>query len=216
MTSVHTYFRKSDEPATFRLTYDVAGAAKRYTDTAELYWQFIGDHSGRSRHPTSRSPSSRRRRSPKTQVQAWAHGPLTGTVAIADDGVVTLTCPRVPADTFVEARVLYPASALSAAPVIEQPRKQTVLDEEAKWANEANARPLKARIWVAFVGSGPRALSLAALGFAILAFLKHGRSSSRRSPDSTSERTRARASIRRSSVRSGASARSRTPTSPRR
>ncbi len=68
MTSVSTYFRKSDEQATFRLTYDVADAAQRYQDTAELYWQFIGT-SGRCRHPTSPSPSSPRSRSPRTRCR---------------------------------------------------------------------------------------------------------------------------------------------------
>ncbi len=65
---------------------------------------------------------------------------------------MTLTVPEVPPETFVEARVLYPASALPAAPVIDQPRKQTVLDEEAKWANEANAARMKAMALVGLRG----------------------------------------------------------------
>ena len=123
LTSVSTYFRKSDEQATFRLSYDVANAAQRYQDTAELYWQFIGsqwtvpisDVSITIKPPVALS---------KDQVQAWAHGPLTGKVAIGPDGVVTLKVPRVPPETFVEARVLYPRRRLPAAPVIDQPRKQ--------------------------------------------------------------------------------------------
>ena len=143
-TQISAYFRKSDETGTFRLTYDVANAAQRYSDTAELYWQFIGDQ---WEVPVSdvtitiKPPVALT----KDEVKAWAHGPLTGTVRIADDGVVTLKVPRVPPQTFVEARVLYPPTALPDAPVIDQPRKQTVLDEEAKWANEANASASRPR-----------------------------------------------------------------------
>ena len=61
LTSVSTYFRKADEQATFRLTYDVADAAQRYQDTAELYWQFIGAQWAVP-GPTSPSPSGRRSR----------------------------------------------------------------------------------------------------------------------------------------------------------
>ncbi len=79
-TTVSTYFRKSDESATFRLTYDVADAAQRYSDTAELYWQFIGDQwtvpvtdvSITIKPPVALT---------KDQVKAWAHGPLTGVVS---------------------------------------------------------------------------------------------------------------------------------------
>ncbi len=49
----------------------------------------------------------------KEQVKAWAHGPLTGVVAIGADGKVTLDVPELPANTFVEARVLYPPEALA-------------------------------------------------------------------------------------------------------
>ena len=39
---VQAFFRLSDTQATFTLQYRALGAAKRWQDTAELYWQFIG------------------------------------------------------------------------------------------------------------------------------------------------------------------------------
>ena len=40
---VQANFELSDTSVPFTLRYVVKGAAKRYSDTAELYWQFIGD-----------------------------------------------------------------------------------------------------------------------------------------------------------------------------
>jgi uncharacterized membrane protein len=86
--SVRAFFSKSDEKATFRLTYTVNGAAQRYQDVSELYWQFIGDQWS---EPVSQVSIAIKPPAPlpKTDVKAWAHGPLTGTVAIAEDGTVT-------------------------------------------------------------------------------------------------------------------------------
>ena len=171
---VRVFHRTSNAEATWLLQYDAIGAAKRYADTGELYWQFIGPEwevpvSDVHVEIAPPAPLS------KDEVKAWAHGPLTGNVAILDDGTVTLDVAGVPAQTFVEARVLYPASALAAAPLIDQPRREEVLAEEADLANAANAERVKARVLVWGAIGGSMLLSLGALGFAIRAFLKHGR-----------------------------------------
>ena len=172
--SVHAYFRKSGEPATFRLTYTVAGAAKRWQDTAELYWKFVGSQWGVATSDLSvtiKPPAALT----KDQVQAWAHGPLTGAVAIEPDGTVTLKAPFVPAETFVEGRILYPASALPGAPEISQPRRESVLAEEGALARKANAERLMNRLAIYFAIYGVGLISLGALGFALWAFFRFGR-----------------------------------------
>jgi uncharacterized membrane protein len=163
-----------NESVPFRITYLAKGAAKRYIDTGELYWQFIGDATS---IPTGRvhveiAPPAVLS---KGQVKAWAHGPLTGTVEIGADGVVTLDAPEVPANTFVEVRELFPADTLAGAPTIEQPRSQVVMTEEAAWASDANAKRLRARagIWFALIFSA--LVSFGGLAFAILAFMRYGR-----------------------------------------
>ena len=69
-----------------------------------------------ARRPTSPSPSGRRSRSSKDQVQAWAHGPLTGEVAIGPDGVVDPHRAQGARGDLRRGPGLYPASALPAAP----------------------------------------------------------------------------------------------------
>jgi len=163
-----------DETLVFRINYIAQGAAKRYSDTAELYWQFIGDETS---VPSGRVAVGITPPTPltKEQVKAWAHGPLTGTVAIGPEGKVDLAVPELPANTFVEARVLYPPDSLSNAPVINEAHEQEVLEQEAVWANEANAERTRARLGIIMAIGFSALLSLGALAFAIWAFLRYGR-----------------------------------------
>ncbi|MEI7814526.1 MAG: DUF2207 domain-containing protein, partial [Coriobacteriia bacterium] len=172
--SVYAFFSKADQPATFRLTYRVAGAAKRYSDVGELYWQFVGDQWAVSSKDVSvvvKPPTQLT----KSQVRAWAHGPLTGRVTIGDEGAVALSVPLLPAKTFVEARILYPPSALAAAPEIAQSREPAVLAEETTLAEAANRARSQARLLVVGVIGGTWFFALAGLIFAIWAFLRYGR-----------------------------------------
>lgn len=172
--AVYAFFHKSDEAATFRLTYGVTGAVKRYKDVAELYWQFVGDKWGVSASDISVriTPSAALS---KSQVRAWAHGPLTGLVTIADDGVVDLTLSDLPSETFVEARVLYPATALPAADTIPTDREAKALAEEGALAEAANRKREQARALMRYANGTSIAVSLLVLALAIWAFLRYGR-----------------------------------------
>ena len=164
---VELHFDVADTAATFGVDYVATHAAKRWSDTAELYWQFVGDE---TRIPcdkvriTIALPAGVQR----DQVRAWAHGPLWGDVTIAPNANVVLTVAPLPAETFVEARVLFPAAALPRAPLTSGARLRAVLDEEKKLADEANSGRTRERVshalW-AVVGIG------APLGALILGFV---------------------------------------------
>lgn len=171
---VRAYFRAADTEHTITLTYRVAGAATRWQDTSELYWQFVGDawelpaedvtvHIALPREVT------------RDDVRAWAHGPLTGDVNINDDGTVDLIVDRLPTGYFVEARVLFPAGALASAPINDQPMLEKILADEGQLAREANAERTRSRIlmWGSIIISG--LLPLVALGFAFWYWLQHGK-----------------------------------------
>ncbi|HSK48804.1 MAG TPA: DUF2207 domain-containing protein [Coriobacteriia bacterium] len=171
---VHAFHRTSNSSATFVVDYRVMDAVKRYTDVGELYWQAIGP---RWDVPTGRvavaiEPPAELT---KEQVRAWAHGPLNGVVAIAENGVVTLDVDNLPANTFVEARVLYPSAALPDAPIIAGTRAPEVLAEEGKLAEEANRERTSARIFLGVWIGIPWIGALLALFFGVRAFIKHGR-----------------------------------------
>ncbi len=171
---VQLNFRVSDSAARFTIEYVARGAAKRWQDTAELYWQFVG---GEAPIPvddvtvTVRLPESVTR----DEVRAWAHGPLWGDVSIEPDASVRMTVSPLPASTFVEARIAFPADALGKAAPVAEPRLQQVLAEEQAFADEANRSRLWARAQVVFwsvIGFG---VPLIALVLVAWLYLKYGR-----------------------------------------
>ncbi len=171
---VQLNFRVSDSAARFTIEYVARGAAKRWRDTAELYWQFVGDEAPIPADDvtvTVRLPDGVTR----DEVRAWAHGPLWGNVSIEPDASVRMTVSPLPANTFVEARIAFPADALGKAAPVAEPRLQQVLAEEQALADEANRDRLWARVQVVFwavIGFG---VPLIALVLVAWLYLKYGR-----------------------------------------
>jgi uncharacterized membrane protein len=174
VVTVQLNFDVTDATARFTVEYVAKGAAKRWSDTAELYWQFIGAETAVESEDVSvivRLPDGVTR----DQVKAWAHGPLWGTVTIQPDASVTMEVDPLPANTFVEGRVLFPAAALDTASVNSAPRLDEVLAEEQRWADEANRDRLWARAQIIFwtvLGVG---FPLAATVLVLVLYLRYGR-----------------------------------------
>jgi len=168
------FFRLSDTSASFRVDYVARGAARRWDDVAELYWQFVGDQtplpSGHV-HVAIHLPKG----VTADQVRAWAHGPLWGEVRIERDGSVTLSVDDLPENTFVEARVLFPATALARAPRTPGLREQAVLAEEQRLADEANRQRRLARFKVAAWTAGAVVPLAVAVVLVVLLYFRYGR-----------------------------------------
>jgi len=174
VVTVQLNFDVTDATAVFTVEYVAKGAAKKFTDTAQLYWQFIGaDTAVESRDVsvTVHLPDG----VTKDQVKAWAHGPLWGTVSIEPDASVLMTVDPLPANTFVEGRILFPADALPRAKQQPGAKLEEALAEEQRWADEANRDRLWARVkvvlWVV-LGAG---FPLAAIVLIILLYFRYGR-----------------------------------------
>ncbi len=112
----------------------------------------------------------------KEQVKAWAHGPLTGGRRDRRRRQGHARRARAAGEHLRRGARALPAGRAGRARRSSTSRAtQAVLDEEAKWADEANAERMKARIGIALAIGLSALLSLGALGFAIWAFLRHGR-----------------------------------------
>ena len=171
---VQLNFEVTDTVARFSVQYVAKGAAKRFTDTAQLYWQFIGaDTAVESRHVsiTVHLPGG----VASDQVRAWAHGPLWGTVAIEPDASVLMKVDPLPAYTFVEGRILFPAAALSKAPQQPGAKLAEALAEEKKLADEANRSRLWARIRVGLWGILGVGAPVVAVVLVLVLYFRYGR-----------------------------------------
>ena len=134
------YYRANNGLKEFTLSYTVSGVVRRYPDFAVFEFQFVGDGwDGRIGNVAAsvELPDGFE----ATEVRAWAHGPLSGTVKIASGSRVQFDVSPLPRRTFWEGRIAMPAQAFSAVPLTgNADRLPAVLAEEQRWADAANAR----------------------------------------------------------------------------
>ena len=174
VVTVQLNFEVSDASASFTVEYLLKGAAKKFTDTAQLYWQFIGaDTAVESKDVavTVQLPDG----VAKDQVRAWAHGPLWGTVTIQPDASVVMKVDPLPAETFVEGRILFPASALPQAPQQPGAKLKEALAAERAWADQANRDRWWARVKVLLWGVLGVGFPLASLVLLLVLYFTFGR-----------------------------------------
>lgn len=156
--------REDGDEATIWVSYMIEGAVMAWPDTAELYWQFIGSEweedaesvyldvtfAGAAQSTPAATGAS------GANLRAWGHGPLDGEVSIntsePGDPHVVLEAPMVHAGQFAEVRATFPTDWVPGLAAFGEPRLDTVLSEEAAWAEEANAQREGAR-QVAFAGT---------------------------------------------------------------
>jgi hypothetical protein len=167
-------YAAEDESRTWVFRYRMACAVDAYTDTAHLYWQFIGTG---WEEPTSHAvvtvhlpDETRKAPAPPTEcvpdrtalpiegvplaegdVRAFGHGPLNGEVTFDDPQTVRFDVRDVPPASIVEGSILFPLEAVPAAPTLGEPGLVRILDQERAWAAEANAlrhRHQAERRWV--------------------------------------------------------------------
>jgi uncharacterized membrane protein len=183
-------YSAEDETRTWVFRYRVACAVDVYSDTAHLYWQFIGSgwdkptqHAVITVHlpdeqrlgfpartecdpdetvlPTEGAPLAR------GDVRAFGHGPLNGEVTFVDPQTIRYDVSDVPPLSYVEGSILFPTGTVPGAIRTNQPGLERILDQERVWAEEANAlreRHETERAWVLYLLIGvPVALALLVL-----------------------------------------------------
>ncbi len=125
---------------TYTLTYTVPSAVRVGTDVAVLNWQFIGADTS---VPIGHVDIAITMPGDGTGVRAWAHGPLNGEVTVTANRV-DLVVDSLPANTFVEAHVVDPASNFTVTP---QPTTLLggILASEQRDAEAANVARTAAR-----------------------------------------------------------------------
>lgn len=141
--NIEWYYNAKNETRIFDLSYEVMDCVNLHDDVAELYWKFIGDE-----NPVKTKLVSVNLTLPlgadKSDIRAWGHGPLQGDVEILDAETVLYTVKNLPAETFVEARVVFPLELVPNGTVkTGTTGLSTILAEEKIWAEEAKEERLK-------------------------------------------------------------------------
>ena len=153
--------RADGDEVTLWVSYLLEGAVMSWSDTAELYWQFIGSgwdadardvrldvtFAGASKGTPATTATD------AANLRAWGHGPRDGEVLldVADPSSpkgphVILTAPTVHAGQFAEVRAAFPADWVSGLAPSGGLRLDSIIAEETAWADEANAERERARV----------------------------------------------------------------------
>ncbi|HET8527034.1 MAG TPA: DUF2207 domain-containing protein [Actinomycetota bacterium] len=186
-------YEAEDENRTWVFRYRVACAVDVYSDTAHLYWQFIGTgwdkptrHAVITVHLPDKVPPDLIERPKRCrpddpgsillgaatplqpgEVRAFGHGPLNGEVTFVNPQTIRYEVDDVPSLSYVEGSILFPADAVPFAMQTNRPGLESILAQERVWADEANAlrsRHETERNWVLNLLIGvPVALALLVL-----------------------------------------------------
>lgn len=144
--------QESGNEKTVTLRYTLTGAVMAWNDTAELYWKFVGpdwDEDSMNVSLTVAFGGQTGIPAGKGDVRAWGHGQLDATVELAgtpEAQTVECAVPVSPAGEFSEVRAVFPRAWVPGLAPAASDRLPVILDEEARWAEGANAEREHARM----------------------------------------------------------------------
>lgn len=169
---IKLFSNQEDSVAVFRVKYRISGVTSAWADTGELYWKFVSDGWDVPSGDVACTVTLPVPDGESGKVRAWAHGPLNGEVTVNDDGA-TFTVPTVGTEEFAEARICFPVEWLSEMTPSSDSRLDKIMSEEKNWAEEANAKRVRARILVGGVNGVGIAVPIMCLAVALFSLKKY-------------------------------------------
>ncbi|CAD5898685.1 MULTISPECIES: DUF2207 domain-containing protein [Carnobacterium] len=139
--------KANDEQKTVVYRYKIPEVVTNYTDTAEFNGRLIG---AGWEDPIDNIiihinlPQA----AEKGTLRAWAHGDLSGKIAVIKDKKVQLEVPNNPSNTFVEARVIFPTAVTPDNPNVKNEKRLAKIMAEEKEMAEAANRKRQTIMWI--------------------------------------------------------------------
>lgn len=132
----------SSATRTYEISYTVKDAIGKYNDMAELYWQFVGEDFEVDANKITGTITLPESAEKEEDIKVWGHTEdLNGEIYVTGKNEVKFQLEDFDAGKYVEVRVLFPTDMISSSGrTYDEDRYDTVLQEERKWANQANLR----------------------------------------------------------------------------
>lgn len=126
----------------YEISYTVEDAILKCNDCAELYWQFVGEDfeiSAKKIKGTILLPEDVNN---IDDIKVWGHTEdLNGTIYAKDTDKIEFEIDNFRSGRYVEIRTLFPTDLITySGRTKNRDVLNTVIEEETKWADEANAR----------------------------------------------------------------------------
>ena len=126
----------------YKIQYKVENAIAKYNDYAELYWQLIGEDFEISADKVTGTIILPEDASSKEDIRVWGHiETLNGTIYATDLNKIEFEVNEYSSNHMLEIRTLFPTEMIFFSSRTKNiDILQTVIEEETKWAEEANQR----------------------------------------------------------------------------
>ena len=138
------FYSASNENKSFTFRYKVIGGIKAYQDVADFYWKLVGtgwDKRTDQFNAYVYFPSNVK----QDDFYVFGHGPLSGNVEKINGSGVHYKLAGIPANTYVEARVIFPSKILNISK--ESVNKlDSILAYERGLAEQANKQRARAKV----------------------------------------------------------------------
>ena len=161
----------------YKIQYRVEDAIAKYKDYAQLYWQFVGEDfeidadkiQGRIILPTKANNTK--------EIRVWGHTEqLNGEIYVIDTNQIEFEITDFNSGRFVEIRTLFPTEMIkSSGRQKDGEILSTVLQEEKKWADDANLQRQKQKIIKILIVIAIDAIGIIIAIFQIRGIIKNSR-----------------------------------------
>ncbi len=180
--TVYTFFEAEDKTVVLTLDYTVEMGIQVWKDVAELNWTVLSSDwevdSDNLTVSLQLPVATNALVSPGKNVNAWSHGPQSGTIAVTESGVVLYEAPKASSGQYASLHVTFPSVWITNLPDTEFAHKytnevhlDTAIDGEKKWIDSNNAAQVRGdKFDIAAL-----VFCLVVLAIAVILYLRFGR-----------------------------------------
>lgn len=126
----------------YQISYTVGDAIAKYQDCSELYWQFVGKSFEINANKITGTITLPNKVSTKEDIRVWGHTEgLNGEIYATDLNKVEFEINNFRSGPYVEIRIAVPTDTIMYSGRVYNTKKLNyIIEEETKWAEEANRR----------------------------------------------------------------------------
>lgn len=106
------YFKASNEIKTFRISYELNNAITAYSDISEFYFKVWGNGWEKSVKELTGFILLPKKVNDTNEVYSWGHPEINGKIGLIDNQKLIFQAFNIPAQSWVEIRLLFPAEQL--------------------------------------------------------------------------------------------------------
>lgn len=131
----------------YKICYKVENAVKVYNDCTEIYWMFLNTENGIGGKNITGTIKLPQKVTDIEKLRVWAHGNLSGEIQKESNDTVVFSMPSINVNTMLEVRIVTEENIYEdVARFYNYDNLKSILEEEQKWADEANSQRFFSKI----------------------------------------------------------------------